>query len=67
MVRFGLVALAAGIFTANILLNVPFTTNFSAWYLTEALLAALAIAALAVWGFRTSLAGRPILREGLFE
>ena len=67
VVRFGLVALASGIFTADLLANVPLTTDFSAWYAAATLVPLLAVAALAVWGFHTALAGRPLLKEELFE
>jgi serine/threonine-protein kinase len=67
VVRFGLVALASGIFTADLLANVPLTTDFSAWYAGATLFPLLAVAALAVWGFYTALAGRPLLKEELFE
>jgi hypothetical protein len=67
VVRFGLVALASGIFTADLLANVPLTTDFSAWYAAATLVPLLAVAALAVWGFHTALAGRPLLKQELFE
>jgi hypothetical protein len=55
--RFGLVALAVALFTADSALNIPVTLNPSAWYFTNATLALAAIAALAIWGFYTALAG----------
>lgn len=67
VVRFGLVALAVGIFTADLLANIGMTTDFSAWYAGNTLFPLLFVAALAVWGFYTALAGRPLLREELFE
>jgi len=67
VVRFGLVALALGIFTADLLGNVPQTTDFSAWYAGATLFPLLFVTALAVWGFYTALAGRPLLKNELFE
>jgi hypothetical protein len=67
VVRFGLVALASGIFTADLLANIPATTDFSAWYAGATLFPFLVVAALAVWGFYTALAGRPLIREELFD
>jgi len=67
VVRLGLVALAAGIFTADLLGNLPHSTDFSAWYATTPLLALVVVVAMAIWGFRTSLAGRPLLKQELFE
>jgi hypothetical protein len=56
--RFGLVTLAVAIFTADVALNIPVTLNPSAWYFTGATLALVTIAALAIWGFYTALAGQ---------
>ena len=67
VVRFGLIALSAGIFTANILLNIPVTTNVAEWYAASAAVALLGILALAVWAFHTSLAGRTLFNRDLFE
>jgi len=60
--RFGLVPLACAIFTVNMLANVPFTADFSAWYMTTSVLALLSVVALAGWGFYHSLGGEPIWR-----
>jgi serine/threonine-protein kinase len=56
--RFGLVTLAAALYTADLALNIPLTLNPSAWYFTNATLALASIAALAIWGFHTALAGQ---------
>ena len=58
--RFGLVPLAAGAFTVDMLANVPLTADFSAWYMSTALLALLSVVVLAVWGFYHSLGGQPL-------
>ena len=55
VLRFGLVPLAIGAFTVDMLVNVPFTADFSAWYMTTSLLALLSVLALAGWGFYHSL------------
>lgn len=57
-VRFGLVALAVALFAADLTLNIPVTLNPSAWYFTNATLALVTIAALAIWGFHTALGGQ---------
>jgi len=44
--------------TRNIALNIPVTLNTSAWYFTGATLALGTVAALAIWGFYTALAGQ---------
>jgi hypothetical protein len=47
--------------------NLPATANFSAWYASGPIFALLVVAALAVWGFHTALAGRPIFSRELFD
>jgi serine/threonine-protein kinase len=61
--RFGLVPLAVAIFTIDMLANVPFTADFSAWYMSSSVLALLSVVALAGWGFYHSLGGEPLWRE----
>ncbi len=56
--RFGLVALTAALFTADMTLNIPVTFNPSAWYFTDSALALATVAALAIWGFYIALAGQ---------
>jgi serine/threonine-protein kinase len=58
--RFGLVPLAVGAFTVDMLANVPFTADFSAWYVGSTVLALLSVIALAGWGFYHSLGGEPV-------
>jgi hypothetical protein len=65
--RFGLVALAAGIFVADLLGNLPATANFSAWYASGPILSLVVVTVLAFWAFHTSLAGRPIFSQELFD
>lgn len=67
VVRFGLVALAVAVFTANLLLNVPYTLDFSDWYTPASVCFVLSIVALAGWGFYTALAGQKLLKEELFD
>ncbi len=57
-IRFGLVTLVVALFTADAALNVPATLNPSEWYFTAGTLAFASIAALAIWGFHTALAGK---------
>ena len=58
--RFGLVPLAVGAFTVDTLGNVPFTADFSAWYMGTTVLVLLSIVAMAAWGFYHSLGGAPV-------
>lgn len=67
VVRFGLIVLATATFTANVLLNLPFSLDFSEWYAPTSLCVVLSFVALAVWGFFTALAGQPLVKEELFE
>jgi hypothetical protein len=65
--RFGFVALAVGIFTADMLANVPLTFDFSAWYASTSLLPLLSLIALAVWGFYNALAGQKLWHGDVFS
>ena len=58
--RFGLITLAVAIFTANILLGLPYTLDFSVWYADSALFVLSSFVAIAGWGFYQSLAGQPL-------
>jgi predicted Ser/Thr protein kinase len=58
--RFGLVPLACAIFTVNMLANVPFSADFSAWYMNTSILTLLSVVALAGWGFYHALGGQRI-------
>jgi len=53
--RFGLVALAVALYTADAALNIPVTLNTSAWYFNDSTIALATIAGLAIWGFYTAL------------
>jgi len=59
--------LAVGIFATDMLLNVPLTLDFSAWYFSSALLPLLSVAALAVWGFYNALAGQKLWQGDVFS
>ncbi|MFZ0807703.1 MAG: serine/threonine-protein kinase [Candidatus Sulfotelmatobacter sp.] len=58
--RFGLVPLFVASFTVNMLANVPFTADFSAWYMGATVLALLSVVAIAGWAFYHSLGGAPV-------
>jgi serine/threonine-protein kinase len=65
--RFGFVALAVGLFVTDMLLNVPVTLDFSAWYASNTLLPLVIVAALAVWSFYNALAGQKLWKTELFS
>jgi hypothetical protein len=62
VLRFGFVPLACAVFTINLMANVPFSADFSAWYMPTSILALLSVVALAGWGFYHSLGGETIWR-----
>ncbi len=62
VIRFGLVPLVIAIFTINLLANIPFSPDFSAWYMTSSVAALLSVLAITGWGFYHSLGGRPLLK-----
>jgi predicted Ser/Thr protein kinase len=64
--RFGLITLAVAIFTANVVLNIPLTFDFSNWYATTGWAVMLSFLAIAAWGFHTSLGGQKLWKEDLF-
>lgn len=67
VVRFGLLALGAASFTADLLLNVPYTLDWSRWYAGHTACLVLSVVALATWGYYTSLAGKRLLQEDFFD
>jgi predicted Ser/Thr protein kinase len=67
VVRSGLVTLAAGILTANVLLSVPVTASLSSWYAGSSAFVHSSVLALGLWGFSTSLAGQRLWKGDLLE
>jgi len=67
LIRFGLLAFAAqGLFN-GILGSFPLTTQWSAWYAGISLAGILLMAAIAFYGFYTSLGGRPMFGGAVLE
>ncbi|HMF10643.1 MAG TPA: serine/threonine-protein kinase [Thermoanaerobaculia bacterium] len=62
-VRFGLLAMAAGVYIALIIFTSPMTANTSAWYFMTGLVSFLFIVALSLVAFRISLGGHRLLKE----
>jgi serine/threonine protein kinase len=62
MLRLGFFALVVAVFVLDSVAASFFTTDFSAWYGASSLAVVILIAALALWGFRLSLASRPLFR-----
>jgi len=60
VIRFGLVPLAVAIFTINMMGGVPFSADFSTWYMTTSILALLSLLVITGWGFYHSLGGQKV-------
>lgn len=67
VVRFGLIALGIGVFLADVLLNVPYSLDFSNWYAAHNLLIVFSFFAIGVWGFYLSLGGKKLLKPDFFD
>jgi serine/threonine-protein kinase len=67
LTRFGLIVLATAIFTANVLLNLPYSLDFSRWYTPHVAVILIGFLAIAAWGFYSSLGGQKLLKDDLFE
>ncbi len=65
MLRLGFFALMATLFVVNSTTALFLTTDFGAWYGASSLIAVIVISAFALWGFRLSLAGRPLFGDAL--
>jgi hypothetical protein len=65
--RFGWVTILTATVTTDLLGGFPLTGDLSAWYAYATFLAAGACLALAGWGFRTALGGRPVVKDLLAE
>jgi len=60
MLRFGFFALVVMLFVIDSFVGTFFTTDFSAWYGQSSLAVVILVSAMALWGFRLALAGRPL-------
>jgi hypothetical protein len=65
--RFGLLPVVVAQFFDDLVLMFPMTLDFSSWYAGSTALVLVVLAAMAVYGFRVSLGGRPIFREALLR
>ena len=65
--RFGLITLAIAVFTANVLLSLPYTLDFSLWYASSVSFVLLGFVAIAIWGCYLSLAGQNLWKGEAFE
>jgi serine/threonine-protein kinase len=67
VVRFGLLAALAGSFMRFVLMFLPWTLDFSAWYAARALPGALVVGGLLLLGFFKALGGQSLFRDPLAE
>jgi hypothetical protein len=65
--RYGLLATAAAFFFAHLWVFYPMTTELTAWYATDFLMALTICVALVIFGFYTSLAGQPLFSGKLLQ
>jgi hypothetical protein len=59
--RLGFVAFMAALLVMSVFASFPMTFQASAWYAGYGYAALAIVAAIAIYGFRTSLGGRPLL------
>src|SRR5262245_873569 len=67
MMRYGLVTVASATFVNYTLIAFPITLNFSVWYAGIGLAPLVAVLALAVFAFYTSLGGQKVFQGSLLE
>lgn len=65
--RFGLLALIASSFFTHLNIFFPITSNFTAWYAADFVIALIIALGLAVYAFYISLAGQPLFKGRLLE
>jgi hypothetical protein len=65
--RYGLLALMSALYFLHLNIFTPITSEFTAWYAGDFVLALGVALALAVYSFRVSLGGRSLFRGGLLE
>jgi serine/threonine protein kinase len=67
VLRWGLLTLAVGIYVAGVLGNSQVTVQSSAWYFGSTVFMLGSVLALTAWAFHTSIAGRRLWKQDLFE
>jgi hypothetical protein len=63
--RFGIVSFCTASFFPAALTEFPLTAQLTAWYGTGSVVVLVALVAIAVSGFRTATAGKPLLGAGV--
>jgi hypothetical protein len=62
-VRFGVLATIVCIFVGEMLFDMPINGDFSSWKATPTLMSFAVVIGLAIHGFRSATAGRPLLGD----
>ena len=65
--RFGMLCALLGLITAGLLAICPPEADLTAWYATPTMISLALVAGMAIYGFRVTLAGRPLMRDLLAE
>ncbi len=65
--RFGMLTLVVGLVVQNVLNVFPTTSHFSRWYASAGLTGIVVILGLAIYGFYTSLGGKPLFTEAALD
>ena len=65
--RYGLLAMIVAEFFLHLMIFYPVTSDFSAWYAGDFVLALIISLALVGFGFYTSLAGEPLFRAARLD
>jgi serine/threonine-protein kinase len=67
LLQFGLFSSMVFFLVEEFLEELVLTTNFPAWYAASTIVGVLLVLALAIYGFRVSLAGRPVFSSGALD
>ena len=67
LLRYGLLAMVASMFALHLYVFYALTPDLTAWYATNWMIGCAVLVALAVYGFRLSLAGQSLARGDLLE
>jgi len=63
LMRFGLLSMSVALFMSLFIGQFPLTSDWSVWYSGEIAFTAIAVLAIALFGFRTAQAGRSLFKE----
>jgi Protein kinase domain len=67
LLRFGLTPLVVGLAIADFVGSSPLTLDPSAWYFGSSMAVLLVVVGIAAYGFQTSVAGRPLIKDEILE